>query len=78
MKRLPVLSGKRVVKILSKIGFVPKRQKGSHIILIKFVEDKKKGIVVPLHKEIDKGTLLEIIRQAGLKKEEFLNLLKKR
>jgi len=78
MKRLPVLSGKHVVKILSKIGFVPKRQKGSHIILIKFVEGKKKGIVVPLHKEIDKGTLLEIIRQAGFKKEEFLNLLKKR
>ncbi len=41
MKKLPVLSGKDVVKVLSKIGFVPKRQKGSHIILIKFVEGKK-------------------------------------
>jgi len=34
-----------------------------------------KTTVVPLHKEVDRGTLLEIIRQTGLKKEEFLKLL---
>ena len=33
------------------------------------------SIVVPMHKEIDIGTLLEIIRQAGLKREEFLKML---
>jgi len=31
-------------------------------------------MVVPDHKEIDKGTLLEIIRQSGIPKEEFLSL----
>jgi predicted RNA binding protein YcfA (HicA-like mRNA interferase family) len=31
--------------------------------------------VVPNHKEVDKGTLLEIIRQIGMKKEEFLKLI---
>lgn len=36
----------------------------------------KKAVVVPNHKKIDKGTLLEIIRQAGLTKEEFINLTK--
>ena len=75
MHKLPNLSGKEVVKILSKIGFNPVRQKGSHVILAKETESGKKALVVPLHKEIDRGTLLEIVRQAGLKKEEFLKLI---
>jgi len=75
MPKLPVLSGREVIKILSKIGFAEKRQKGSHVILIKETEGSKKALVVPLHKEVDPGTLLEIIRQAGLKREEFEKLL---
>jgi predicted RNA binding protein YcfA (HicA-like mRNA interferase family) len=75
MQKLPRLSGKEVVKILKKIGFLPVRQRGSHIILTKQTEQGKKAIVVPNHREIDKGTLLEIIRQAGLTKEEFLKLV---
>lgn len=73
--KLPVLSGQKLVKILKKVGFEPKRQKGSHIFLEKITEEGRKGLVVPNHREIDKGTLLEIIRQAGLKREEFLKLL---
>ena len=38
MQKLPRLSGKEVIKILSKIGFDPVRQKGSHVILKKKVE----------------------------------------
>jgi predicted RNA binding protein YcfA (HicA-like mRNA interferase family) len=75
MQKLPRISGKEVVKILSKTGFLPARQKGSHIILTKKTPQGKKALVVPNHKEIDRGTLLEIIRQAGLKKEEFLKLI---
>lgn len=74
--KLPVLSGRDVIKILSKQGFKVARQKGSHIILVKESKDGKKGVVVPNHKEIDKGTLLEIIRQSGITKEEFLKLIK--
>jgi len=73
--KLPVLSGREVIKVLSKIGFKSVRQKGSHIILIKEDKEGKKAVVVPNHREIDKGTLLEIIRQAGLKREEFFGLL---
>ena len=73
--KLPRLSGREVIKILSKQGFKVARQKGSHIILAKETAEGKKGVVVPNHKEIDKGTLLEIIRQSGLKREEFLKLL---
>jgi len=75
MPKLPVLSGREVIRILSKIGFAEKRQKGSHVILVKETEGSKKALVVPLHKEIDPGTLLNIIRQAGLKREEFEKLL---
>jgi len=75
MTKLPILSGKEVIKALSKVGYQPVRQKGDHVILVKIVEGKKKAVVVPYHKEIDKGTLLETIRQSGLTREEFINLV---
>ena len=45
------------------------------LILTKQMPKGKKAVVVPNHKEIDKGTLLEIIRQAGLTRDEFLELV---
>jgi len=75
MAKLPRLSGQEVIKLLSKVGFVPVRQKGSHIIMKKITSQGKIGLVVPNHKEIDSGTLMEIIRQARLTKEEFMNML---
>ncbi|MBI3051853.1 type II toxin-antitoxin system HicA family toxin [Candidatus Woesearchaeota archaeon] len=73
--KLPRLSGPEVIKALSKAGFKAARQRGSHIILVKEIEGGRKAVVVPNHKEIDKGTLLEIIRQSGLTRTEFLGLL---
>ena len=71
MTKLPRLSGKKVIKILEKIGFEAVRQKGSHI----FLRHKDgRTTVVPNHKEIDKGTLLEILRQTKLTREDFMNL----
>ncbi len=75
MAKLPRLSGKEVVKILSKSGFESIRQKGSHLIMKKRTPEGKITTVVPMHKEIDIGTLAEIIRQSKLSKDEFLNLL---
>ena len=75
MPKLPRISGKKVIKILLKVGFQVERQKGSHVILVKKTPEGKRSTVVPLHKEIDKGTLLEIIRQAGLNREKFFALL---
>ncbi len=74
MSRLPVLSGHKLIKILMKNGFIPSSQKGSHVLLR---HPKKRSIVVPLHKEIDKGTLIEIIRQAKLSRKELLKFLKR-
>lgn len=75
MGKLPVLSGHDLIKILKKIGFEPIRQKGSHIVLVKNESGSKRAVVVPNHKEIDPGTLLEIIRQAGLKRDDFEKLI---
>jgi predicted RNA binding protein YcfA (HicA-like mRNA interferase family) len=72
MKKLPRLSGKKLINILSKIGFESVRQRGSHVFLR---HQDGRTTVVPNHKEIDRGTLLEIIRQIKLSKEEFIDLL---
>ena len=72
MTKLPRLSGKELIKILSKIGFNAIRQKGSHI----FLRHKDgRTTVVPNHKEIDRGTLLEILRQIKISRDEFVELL---
>lgn len=79
MPKLPVLSGKEMIKILSKIGFVHIRTSGSHAILNK--QDEIKGkitIPVPLHPELAKGTLKSIMRQASLELEDLLKLMGKR
>ena len=75
MAKLPRLSGKEVIKILIKQGFNVVRQRGSHVVLSKITVEKKITTIVPMHTEIDKGTLLEIIRQAQLTREDFLKLL---
>jgi len=75
MTKLPRLSGKEVIKALSKVGFVQTRQKGSHVFMKKITPEGHVALVVPNHVEIDKGTLIEIIRQARLTREEFFKLI---
>jgi predicted RNA binding protein YcfA (HicA-like mRNA interferase family) len=58
---------------LNKVGFKIVHQKGSHI----YLTDGKHKITVPRHQAIKKGTLLSILQQAGLSREEFLELTKK-
>ena len=71
--RLPVISGEEVVKILvKKFGFRVARQRGSHVVLIKYVGSEKIGTVVPLHPELKRGTLLGILEKARITKEEFV------
>jgi len=67
MAKLPVLSGKELLKILENAGFEIVRQKGSHVSLRK----AEHRTVVPLHDELAKGTLLTILRQCGLSKKDI-------
>ena len=73
MSPLPAISGRECVKALEKSGFYIKRQEGSHIIMRK--DSPFLQVVVPDHKELDRGTLRAIIRQAGLNIEDFTKLL---
>ncbi|MYF98344.1 type II toxin-antitoxin system HicA family toxin [Candidatus Poribacteria bacterium] len=72
MSRLPRISGRECVKTLAKVGFYKKRQHGSHIILRR--DTPFAQLVVPDHKELDRGTLRSIIRQAELDVNEFVRL----
>ena len=79
MTKLPTISGAKLIRKLLKGGSqeAPIKGKGSHRALIRMDKDGKPHLVIiPLHDPIPKGTLLSIIRQSGLTREEFLALLK--
>jgi predicted RNA binding protein YcfA (HicA-like mRNA interferase family) len=71
--KLPVVSATDVIKALAKMGYVFARQRGSHIILVN--RQTRKIAVVPNRRQIPKGTLRAIIREADLTVEEFTKLL---
>jgi len=76
--RLPSLSSKQIIRALRASGFVeaPDRGKGSHRAFFK--KDAKgriRLVIVPQGKDIPRGTLLAILDQSGLSKEEFRALL---
>ncbi|CAI2719480.1 type II toxin-antitoxin system HicA family toxin [Nitrospina watsonii] len=74
MSPLPVLSGKEACKAFEKLGYVLDHQTGSHLILRK-TDPPHRRLTIPNHKELAKGTLRAIIRQAGLTVAEFNELL---
>jgi len=76
-RRLPIVSGKDVVKALSKIGYGVVRQRGSHLRLKDSTNSSHKPITVPLHKELKPGLLRKIIKDTNLSVEEFIELLRK-
>lgn len=73
MPPLPVISGRRCVAALARIGFVQTGHRGSHMIIER--DAPPTMISVPDHSTLDRGTLRSIIRQAGLTVQEFLDLL---
>ena len=67
MQKLPMdMSGLQVIKALSKVGFKPIRQRGSHVVLEKIEGTERWGCVVPMHRELKIGTLKSILKQARL------------
>lgn len=74
MPKLPSLTSSDVIRILEKKGFVLDRIKGSHHIY--FHSRLNRRVVVPFHKrDLPKGTLHEILKQAGITNEEVITLL---
>jgi predicted RNA binding protein YcfA (HicA-like mRNA interferase family) len=70
MPVLPVLSGRKTVRAFEKLGWQVARQRGSHVVMVK--EGEIATLSVPDHKEIGKGTLRSLIRNAGITVDEFV------
>lgn len=68
MPDYPILSGAEIIRALERLGFVQVRQRGSHVVL----RNGAVGCVVPLHREVKRGTLGGIVRQAGVTPDAFL------
>ena len=68
------LSGIEVIKVLKKYyNWEIHSREGSHVTLKK--ENERIIITVPLHKQLDPGTLLAVLRKANIEKEDFLSKL---
>ena len=74
MSKLPAISGLAAVKAMGKIGYEIDHQPGSHIVLRQTAAPHRR-LTVPNHKELAKGTLRSIIREAGLTVAQFAELL---
>ena len=72
MSKLPIISGRDLVKILCKLGYYIRDQKGSHVHLR---HPTKRPLTIPNHDEIARGTLKAILRDAEVSIEDFLGLL---
>jgi predicted RNA binding protein YcfA (HicA-like mRNA interferase family) len=57
------------------MGFVQVRQRGSHVVLKRTDASGTTGCVVPLHPELATGTLRGILKQTGVKAEDFISQL---
>ena len=76
MSHFPQITGSRLVRALEKSGFILRRQKGSHAVLVHSL-DKARRVIVPLHgsKTIKPGTLSAILKGAQVAVEELKGLL---
>lgn len=71
MPRLPSLTPREVVRKLKKLGFVEHHQVGSYLTMKHAATNRR--AVIPMHaKDLPRGTLMAILREAGIDREEFL------
>lgn len=71
--KLILVSGKKMCKILEKLGFEKIHQVGSHI---RYAHPDGRKTVVPVHgnEDIGKGLLIEILKQTKISREEYEGL----
>ncbi len=76
MSRLPGVKPLEVARFLERQGFVLDHTSGSHFIYYNRVSGKR--AVVPKHnRDMRKGTLMSLLREAGLTREEFVEFLQR-
>ncbi len=72
-ERLPVVSGAQLIVVLGELGWISVRQRDSHVRLKH--PQRSVSLVVPLHRELKRGTLAGILRDAGVDRDELRRLL---
>jgi predicted RNA binding protein YcfA (HicA-like mRNA interferase family) len=74
MPKIPRLTSRQIIRVLEKKGFVLDRSKGSHQIFIH--PETRRRAIVPWHrKNLPIGTQLSILKQAGIDRDELVDLL---
>lgn len=71
MARLPVISGAEAVKAFGRIGHLVSHQTGSHVIMRRS-DPPHRHLSIPQHRELGRGLLRGLIRDAGLTVDEFV------
>ena len=76
MVKLVSISGRKLCKIVEKLGFEKVHQVGSHV---RYIHPDGRKTVVPVHgdEELGKGLLIEILKQIKLEREEYDRLRRK-
>lgn len=74
MSHLPLISGRQAVAAFRRLGYEVDHQTGSHVILRQAVSPFRR-LTIPDHKELAKGTLRSILREAGLTSDELRRVL---
>lgn len=75
MGKLPQISGKDMGRVLTRLGFYLRSQKGSHMKFVRVEDGRKEIIIVPNHKVLRKGTLDSIVKKLNMRIGEFKKLL---
>ena len=76
MPKLPVITYRKLLRVLEKSGFQVDHTTGSHFIF--YNRNNKQRVTVPFHRKgLPKGTIMSILKQAGISKEDLLKLLHK-
>lgn len=73
MPKLPVISGKKALRVFEKDGWIYKRKHGSHMIMVK--SGVRVTLSIPDHRELDRGLLRGLISDAGITVQQFIELL---
>jgi predicted RNA binding protein YcfA (HicA-like mRNA interferase family) len=74
LTKLPRVSGRECIDALTRAESAVRRQQSSHVVLGRV--EPFAQLVVPDHRELDRGTLRAILRQAGLSVEQFVEFLR--
>ena len=80
MRKRPVVSGEKLLKVLVQIGYEIVRQRGSHIRLRKPTAAGDHNITIPMHDELAKGTLNDILSQVsiwnGISEDDLIEMIR--